>query len=71
MSQKESEWEERFLDEFTKGDDFIAPNMRASYIIPFISNLLSQREKEIAEEVEKLGGYSNFKEKVLKIILKH
>lgn len=79
MSQKESEWEKDLenLMEAT-GDHYYSACEHVYSDTPyeelvnkwklFIREAISTREKEIAEEVKKLGGYSNFKEEVLKIL---
>lgn len=51
MSQNESEWKEYIQNHH---DNCAECGAQTDELISFISNLLSQREKEIAEEVEKL-----------------
>ena len=55
MSQKESEWELK-LQEKIKENKFVTPSshLDVEEIKSFIRETLSNREKEIAEEVEKI-----------------
>lgn len=72
VSKKESDWEKEFDEKFgvTSDKQELPPKTWEYYgdVKHFISKTVSNREKEIAEEVKKLGGYSNFKEEVLKIL---
>ena len=78
MSQKESEWEERFDEVFCKDgmlelvalmkrNNLLKENIditvtgKRSQFLSFIKELLSNREKEIAEEVEEMRRESRVK----------
>ena len=60
MSQKESEWELK-LQEKIKENKFVTPSshLDAEEIKSFIQETLSNREKEIAEEVKKICSCSS------------
>jgi oligoendopeptidase F len=53
MSQKESEWKDEFYRRFQEEYPHLSDE-QSEEIKTFVSNILSNREKEIAEEVERL-----------------
>jgi hypothetical protein len=54
MSQKESEWKDEFYRRFQEEYPHLSDE-QSEEIKTFVSNILSNREKEIAEEVERLS----------------
>ena len=73
MSQKESEWEKRF-DSMFDLDGYGDSHIVQEKVKSFIRGVVFQREKEIAEEVEKIktAGHDecndDFKRNVLQIL---
>lgn len=54
--QKGESWEEDFVEEFCKGGELLAPNMRGAYVMAFIRSLLrSEREKLVREMEDRLA----------------
>ena len=45
-------WQEEFREEYCKGGDWVAPNMKGEYVIQFISKLLEQQRNELVKELE-------------------
>lgn len=72
--QKESEWEDEFYRRFQEEYPHLSDE-QSEEIKTFVSNILSNREKEIAEEVIKLGVDSDETNKIsvdgVLSILKH
>jgi 2-phosphoglycerate kinase len=80
--QKESEWESEFESRFhTTNNDYDGGKMlwvQKEEVKSFLKEIISNREKEIAEEVKKkinsaggLGGWKHLDDILNEIILKH